>query len=184
MCDKGIKEGKVSTVYVRKATGKDLSAIMPIIDYAKQLLKSDGSQQWQNGNPNEKIILDDIRKGYCYLLIVDGQIAGTSALLTEPDPNYEVIIDGSWENNESIYATFHRIAISDKFRGVHLSSYLFSNLLSLAYNQGLRDFRIDTHEMNLRMQGLIEKIGFKYRGRIFVDSTPHGERKAYELHLD
>ena len=38
--------------------------------------------------------------------------------------------------------------------------------------------------MNLRMQGLIEKIGFKYRGRIFVDSTPHGERKAYELHLD
>ena len=173
----------MSTIYVRKATEKDLGSIMVIIDDAKQLLKADGSRQWQNGNPNEKIILDDIRKGCGYLLIVDEQIAGTSALMSVPDPNYEMI-DGSWKNNKAPYATIHRFAVSDKFRGMHLTGYFLSNLLSLAYSQGFRDFRVDTHEMNLRMQGLVQKFGFSYRGKIFVDPFPEGERKAYELHLD
>ena len=173
----------MGAVYVRKATEKDLDSIMVIIDNAKQLLKSDGSRQWQNGNPDEKTILDDIGQGYGYLLIVGGQIAGTSALMTSPDPNYE-IIDGSWEDNEAKYATIHRFAVSDSFRGMHLTGYFLSNLLSLAYGQGFRDFRVDTHEMNIRMQGLIQKFGFSYRGKIFVDPSPEGERKAYELHLD
>lgn len=173
----------MGTIYVRKATKKDLSSIMAIIDNAKQLLKSDGSKQWQNGNPNEKTILDDISRGYGYLLIVDGQVAGTSALVTAPDPNYE-IIDGSWEDNEAAYATIHRFAVSDKFRGMHLTGYFFSTLLSFAYAQGFRNFRVDTHEMNMRMQGLIKKFGFSYRGKIFVDPSPEGERNAYELRLD
>lgn len=173
----------MGTIYVRKATENDLDSIMSIIDNAKQLLKADGSRQWQNGSPNEKTILDDIGKGYGYLLIADKQIAGTSALMTEPDPNYEVI-EGSWKNNESGYATIHRFAVSDKFRGMHLTGYFLSNLLSMAYSQGFREFRVDTHEMNLRMRGLIEKFGFCYRGRIFVEPAPEGERMAYELHLD
>ncbi len=173
----------MGTIYVRKATENDLDSIMTIIYNAKQLLKADGSRQWQNGNPDEKTIIDDIRQGYGYLLIVDEQIAGTSALMTVPDPNYEMI-DGSWRNNEATYATIHRFAVSDKFRGMHLTGYFLSNLLSLAYSQGFRDFRVDTHEMNIRMQGLIQKFGFSYRGQIFVEPTPEGERKAYELHLD
>lgn len=174
----------MSTIYVRKATKKDVHAMMLIINQAKQLLKADGSQQWQNGSPNELKILDDIEQGYAYLLIVDDQIAGTAALLTDPDPHYETIIDGSWKNNDAPYATIHRIAISDQFRGRNLASYFMSNLLSLGYYQGFRNFRIDTHEKNVRTQGLIKKYGFEYRGRIFVDPSPHGERKAYELHLD
>lgn len=178
-----IRGEKMSTIYIRKAMKDDLRSIMSIINHAKQLLKADGSKQWQNGNPNEQTILDDIEKGYCYLLIVDGQIGGTSALLTEPDPNYEVIFDGSWKNAGTSYATIHRIAISTHFRGMHLANYFLSNLISLAYNKGFRSLRVDTHEKNLRTQGLVQKFGFEYRGRIYVDSSPDGERKAYELQL-
>lgn len=173
----------MSTIYVRKAAKKDLNNMMSIIDQAKQLLKNDGSQQWQSGQPNEQTILKDIDQGYSYLLIVGNQIAGTSALLTDPDPNYQIILDGSWKNDQDPYATIHRIAVADKFRGKNLASYFFSNLLSLAYHQGFHNFRIDTHERNLRTQRLIGKFGFEYRGRIFVDSSSDGERYAYELHL-
>lgn len=172
----------MGTIFVRKATEQDLAEIMMIINHARALLKADGSEQWQNGNPSEETILQDIEKGYGQLLIVNGEIAGTAALLTDPDPNYEIIHDGSWNNDLHPYATIHRLAISNKFRGMRLANYLFSNLLTLAYSQGFRNFRIDTHEKNLRTQGLIEKFGFEYRGRIFVDPTPEGERKAYELH--
>lgn len=174
----------MSTIYVRKATEQDAASIMTIIDHAKQLLKADGSEQWQNGNPNEQTILEDIEKGYGQLLIVDGEIAGTSALLTDPDPNYEVIHDGAWKNDLDPYATIHRLAISDKFRGMRLANYFFSNLHSLAYSQGFRNYRIDTHEKNKRTQGLIANFGYAYRGQIFVDPSPEGERKAYELHLE
>lgn len=173
----------MSTIYVRKATKEDLPAMMLIINEAKRLLKADGSQQWQNGNPNEQIILNDIEQGYAHLLNVDDKIAGTAALLTDPDPNYETILDGSCKNNSAPYATIHRIAISDQFRGRGLASYFMSNLISLAYHQGFQNIRIDTHEKNVRTQGLIKKFGFAHRGRIFVDPSPDGERKAYELNL-
>lgn len=174
----------MGTIFVRKATEQDLADVMMIINQAKALLKADGSKQWQNGNPSEETILQDIIKGYGQLLIVDGKIAGTSALLTDPDPNYEIIHDGSWNNDLDPYATIHRLAISDKYRGMRLANYFISSLLTLAYRQGFRNFRIDTHEKNMRTQALVEKFGFEYRGIIYVDPSPEGARKAYELYLE
>lgn len=173
----------MDTIYIRKATEQDVKAIMTIIHEAKQLLKEDGSQQWQNGSPNEEIIKNDIERGYGYVLLVGNEVAGTAALLTDPDPCYEEIFDGSWENKTSDYATIHRIALAKKYRGIDLASFFLSNLLSLSYSEGFRYFRIDTHERNIRTQGLIQKFGFEYRGQVYVDSSADGARKAYELHL-
>ncbi|AKP68236.1 GNAT family N-acetyltransferase [Companilactobacillus ginsenosidimutans] len=173
----------MSNIYLRKANLDDLDAIMDIINEAKALLKKDGSTQWQNGSPNREKIEKDIDLGFSNVLIVDGEIAATAALYTTPDPTYAKIYDGAWSATADPYATTHTVAISSKFRGMHLSKFLFSNLTTLAVEKGFHNLRIDTHEMNVRMQRLAKSFGYVQRGIIYIDSTPEGKRLAFELNL-
>lgn len=173
----------MSSIYIRKAKVEDLSKIMEIIDAAKALLKKDGSPQWQDGSPNTDTLRQDIQNNECWLLMVGKEIAGTATLLTSNDPHYDVIKDGHWKNTTEQYATIHRIAISSKFRGMSLSKFFFSNLISIGYQQGLHNFRIDTHEMNRRMQKLITDFDFEYTGIIYVNDREDGRRVAFELNL-
>ncbi|MGX7059091.1 GNAT family N-acetyltransferase [Vagococcus humatus] len=172
----------MAATYVRLATLADLPQIMTIIAEAKELLKEDGSSQWQDGEPSRDTLQEDIHLQHCYLLVVGSQIAGVAALVTEPDPNYQQIAGEGWQK-QGPYATIHRIAISPSFKGQHLGRYFFSNLLTLAYQKGFRQMRIDTHEMNIRMQSLIQAFGFSYQGIIYVSPNPEGKRLAYELSL-
>lgn len=169
-------------IYIRLAEKQDLDQIMEIIAEAKKLLKEDGNPQWQNGSPNRKMLAEDIALKRTYCLVANKEIAGVAVLLTTPDPNYSEI-DGAWKNNDEQYATIHRIAISTKFRGQHLSQFMMSNLISRGLMLGIHNFRIDTHEVNKRMQSLIKSLGFEYRGIVQVNQTKNGTRKAYELNL-
>lgn len=169
-------------IYIRMAEKEDLDQIMTIIDEAKALLKKDGNPQWQNGTPSREMLTEDINLKRAYCLVANKEIAGVAVLLTTPDPNYAEIA-GAWSNNKEQYATIHRIAISSKFRGQHLSQFMISNLISRGLMLGIRNFRIDTHAVNKRMQGLIKGLGFEYRGIVQVDQTENGARNAYELNL-
>lgn len=173
----------MSGIYVKKAKIENLSKVMEIIDAAKALLKKDGSPQWQDGSPSIDTLKQDIQNGQCWLLMVGKEIAGTATLLTSDDPHYAIIQDGHWNNTTEQYATIHRIAISSTFRGMSLSKFFFSNLITLGCQQGIRNFRIDTHEMNQRMQKLITDFDFKYTGIIYVNESEDGRRVAFELNL-
>ncbi|MQS76254.1 GNAT family N-acetyltransferase [Companilactobacillus halodurans] len=173
----------MALIYMRKGVMDDLDAIMEIIDSAKALLKADGSTQWQDGTPNREILLNDLRHGYVRVLVVDGKIAGTATLMTQKDPHYTKIYDGEWDDNKDRYATIHRIALSTKYRGMKLSKFFFSNLISDTYAQEIYHMRIDTHELNLRMQKLVSYFGFNYRGIIYVKTGSEGKRLAYELNM-
>lgn len=157
---------------------------MEIIDEAKQLLKQDGSSQWQDGTPNRELLATDIDNKINWILIVDGKIAGTTTLMTTPDPHYQNITNGSWHNNNDPYVTMHRVAISSKYRGMHLSKFIFSNLMTIAVEHGFKNFRIDTFRLNKRMQHLATESGFEQRGIVCVDDNIDPHRIAYELNLD
>ncbi|WP_119326200.1 GNAT family N-acetyltransferase [Companilactobacillus musae] len=177
----------MSSIYIRHAQISDLDEIMKIINQAKAMLKADDSPQWQSGYPNTAILKDDIMSQQCWLLVVDGKIAGTATLIVADDPNYREITDGQWENNTEPYATIHRIAISGNFAGQHLGKIFVSNLISYSYQNGIHNFRIDTHQLNKRMQHLATSSGYVHRGKIYVDesATNHEDnaRLAYELNL-
>ncbi|KRO04700.1 acetyltransferase [Levilactobacillus paucivorans] len=174
----------MSLIFIKRATRRDLSTIMALIDHAKEQLKAAGSPQWQDGYPDLATLTADVDAQHCWLLDVDGQVAGTATMIIGDDPNYQHIEDGQWQNNQEPYATIHRIAIGPGFRGQHLSHYFFSNLISAAYREGVRNFRVDTHQQNQQMQAIATTFGYKYRGTIYVDDGPNGARRAYELNLD
>ncbi|AEJ23875.1 GNAT family N-acetyltransferase [Weissella koreensis] len=174
----------MAMIYLRKATLADLDQIDYLIKDAKKLLAADGIPQWQGDYPQKTDILADLEQGMTYLLIVDQQILGTATLMTIPEPNYQNIYHGGWRTSDQHYATIHRIAIKSDQTGQHLSDFIFSNLLSEAIQLGFKEIRIDTHRQNLRMQHVLEKIGFEYRGIVYMDSNPADRRNAYQLFLD
>lgn len=177
----------MSSTYIRHAQISDLPEIMNIIDQAKAMLKADGSPQWQGGYPDAPTLKNDIMAQQCWLLIVGGKVAGTATLIVANDPNYHEITNGQWENNTDPYATIHRIAISGDFAGQHLGKIFVSNLISQSYQNGIHNFRIDTHQLNKRMQHLATSSGYVHRGKIYVDEPADNHednaRLAFELNL-
>ena len=60
-------------IFLRKALLTDIDNIMLVIDNAKELLKQDGSSQWQNGEPSRQTFINDIKRGECYVLTVEAK---------------------------------------------------------------------------------------------------------------
>lgn len=168
--------------YVRRATQQDVIEIMQIIDDAKELLKSNGNPQWQNGYPNKDTIKQDIANNNGYVLIVNQQVVGYAALIVGLELNYTEI-QGSWRNNDDSYATIHRIAIKSNMHGKNLANLFIGNLITLTLAQNVNNIRIDTHRVNKAMQHLVGKYAFEYRGIINVADEVDSERLAYELNL-
>lgn len=168
--------------YTRLATEKDLAEIMEIISDAKAFLKKSGSTQWQDGYPNEESILTDIKNKDGYVLMVGDKVAGYTAAITGVDPHYQEI-DGEWKNNVDPYTTIHRICLSSNYQGQGLSKIFMSDIISLGYAKGIRNFRVDTHRLNKPMQALALGNGFEYRGIVNVDDEIDPKRLAYELNM-
>lgn len=170
-------------IYIRQAKKEDLNTIYSLIQRGKKVLAQEKIPQWQGIYPQKEDILQDIKQGYGYLLIKNGQIVGTATLFQREDSNYQQIYAGAWQKGLGKYATIHRIAIEPNFKGQHLGDYFFSNLISEAYRLGFREVRIDTHEKNKRMQHLILKAGFEYAGIVYMHQDPNDQRKAFQLFL-
>jgi len=156
---------------------------MEIIADAKALLKADGSPQWQDGYPDEAAIRRDIMAQQSWILMVGNQIAGTAAQVIGDDANYHEITGTGWQNNDDPYATIHRIALSKAVAGQQLRHYFVSALLGTAYQDGIRNFRIDTHQLNQRMQAIATSLGYQFRGIVHVAEPGDNARRAYELNL-
>lgn len=168
--------------FTRLATQDDISKIMLIVEEAKDFLKRSGSTQWQNGYPNKNSIEEDIKNKNGYVFIAGDQIAGYAAVIEGIEPTY-VKIDGSWKNEQDEYATIHRICFSSNYQGQGLAKIFVSNIITLKYANGIKNFRVDTHRLNVPMQTLAEHNGFKYQGIIQCDEEKDPDRLAYELNL-
>ena len=167
--------------YLRLATDADLTAITTIIHEAKGFLAEQHVDQWQHGYPSDDDLAFDLQNGITYVLVVDGEIAGTAALHQGIDPNYLEIEDGEWANGvHGRYTAIHRIAVSSAFRGQALSDKLISGLITISGVLGYKDVRIDTHPDNKGMQHVITKNGFTRRGIIYMHE-PKEPRYAYQL---
>ena len=180
-----INQGRIimTEIHLRRAQLQDLTAIMKIIDDAKELLKKNGSPQWQNGYPDQETFTQDIVMQTNWILINDNKVVATATLQLTPEPTYRNITQGQWQQPDEPYATIHRVAISSNYRGQGLSKLLFSNLLTVGQMQGIKNFRVDTHRSNKAMQHIAENFNFKKRGIIKVNDQNNPERLAYELNL-
>ena len=111
---------------IRKATECDIPAMMQIIDAAKKFFRENGIDQWQNGNPNADVLLNDIKNGESYIVVNEaGEVCATAMVSLRIEPTYSEIFDGKWLNNGS-YGVIHRVAVSPDAKKSGLASMLVS----------------------------------------------------------
>ena len=162
----------------RKATSEDASKIWIILQQAIVRRKNDGSQQWQDGYPNETVIANDIIKGIGYVLTVGEKVAGYAAILFNDEPAYEQL-NGTWLTNED-FVVVHRVAISDEYLGKGLAQKIFLHTEAIALENNIFSIKIDTNFDNIPMQKILDKLGYTYCGEV---SFRGSMRKAFEKRI-
>lgn len=170
-------------IYVQRAKMEDLDAVMELIEDGRKALHENGIPQWQDGYPSRLTMQQDIDSENCYLLMYGDDIAGCATLMLDGDTYYTHIVSGMWAKPGHAFATIHRVAISSKFRGMRLAAYLFSDLISIAHREGVRNFRVSTHKKNIPMQKILGSFGFVERGTVYTGPRPTDLRNAYEMNL-
>ncbi len=151
---------------IRKSNPEDINEIMDSIETARQLMRESGNLiQWTNGYPSRELMLESIKNEFNFLIFENEEVVATFDFIIGDDPNYSVIENGAWLNDEK-YVVIHRLASNGKARGV--AKFCFEWCFSQFPN-----IRIDTHETNIPMQKVLEKLGYEKCGIIYVaDGTP------------
>ena len=156
---------------ILKASTNDISQLMSIFETARTFMKANGNEgQWINGYPQEKLILNEIAQGHCYICLNEQQqIVGTFCYIEGDEPTYNHI-EGKWLNSLP-YATIHRVASNGKCKGIVNACIAWSK-------EKINNIRIDTHQANALMQKNILENEFVHCGTIYVkDGSP---RIAYQ----
>ena len=164
---------------LRKAELVDLPFIWNILLQAIEQRKQDGSEQWQNGYPNEETIYDDIIHGYAYVLVEQNIIIAYAALLFDEEIAYNDII-GNWLSN-GVYAVVHRVATINSKKRSGVATQLFRIIEDLCIEKQVYSIKVDTNFDNIPMMRIFEKLRYIYCGEVFFNGEP---RKAYEKMLE
>lgn len=162
---------------LRKSRKDDLKYIIEIINEAKEFLRESKIDQWQQGYPNEEVILRDIENQHAYVLEDNNKIIGTVALAFDKEKTYDLIYDGKWISNNE-YAVIHRIAASRRYNIKGTGTEIIKSIEKICKDKGIKSIKIDTHEENLVMQKLLNKNDFKYCGVIYLEDK--AKRVAFE----
>lgn len=161
---------------IRHSTEQDFGRMMEIYSFARQFMAEHGNpNQWgPTVWPPEGLIHSDIRERNSYVCLNDdGEIIGTFFYMSGKDiePTYREITDGAWLD-ETPYGVVHRIAGNGSEKGIG------AFCINWAYEQ-CGHLRMDTHGDNKVMQSLLEKLGFRRCGTIYVEEDDY-PRIAYE----
>lgn len=160
---------------LRKATFAELPAIWEILQQAIKQRKQDGSQQWQNGYPNEQTIRNDMMNEYAHILLENDVIVAYVAIIFGVEPAYEQIV-GKWLTNDK-YLVVHRVATANAAKGKGIATQLFQLLEKVATEQNVFSIKVDTNFDNIPMLKILEKLNYTYCGEVYFDNSA---RKAFE----
>ena len=161
---------------IRLAMKEDLPNMRKIFEHGRQIqLESGNLTQWEEGYPQDALILEDIENGAAHLCLnEENQIVALFSVFTEPDPTYKAI-EGTWLNDED-YATIHRIASTGLVSG--------AGQQCIEWVQSRWDnVRIDTHQDNQQMKHILNKLDFEYCGIIYLANGDPRNAYHYEKNI-
>ena len=156
-------------IVLRLVKLEEIEIVIEIINLAKRHLKEQGIDQWQTGYPDYDCIYQDIIAGKGFFIVDEDKIMGYLCIDYEGEPAY-TRLNGKWQSDEK-YVVVHRMAFTENARGRGISSTVFSLVEEMSTQKGVHSFRVDTDAANQKMQYILKKNGFSYRGTIWFDNS-------------
>ena len=175
---------KGNTTWIHRIEKDDIQRVLKITNDAKNLLKKNGSLQWQQGYPNEDTFLTDIKNKVLYGIYQNNELMAYGAYILGKDINY-IEIDGKWDipANEKDLA-IHRVAVDGNCHGKKYGVKILKYGIEYAKKLGCISVKVDTHEKNKAMQKCINNSGFVYKGIVKILRDKFDNlRNAYEIVL-
>jgi hypothetical protein len=160
---------------LRRANFSDIGKIWEILQQAIEQRRQEGSEQWQNGYPNQQTVHDDIANGYGYVITDNEVIIAYAAIIFGIEPAYNEI-KGHWLTNGD-YVAVHRVATSNAVKGQGVATKLFKLLEDLSIEHNVFSIKVDTNFDNIPMLKILKRLDYSYCGEIFFGGGP---RKAFE----
>ena len=157
-------------ITIRQTLASGVDAAEGCLCDGKRALAAMDSPQWQDEYPNRLDIEDDMAHGASYVAVdEDGSVLGVMALSFDGEETYDAI-DGTWltasDSRHPTYAVIHRCAVSAQAARGGVMTAMFSEGERIARGRGAASMRIDPHERNIPMQGLVAKLGYTRCGVI------------------
>ena len=162
-------------ITLQKANLSQISRIWEILQQAIAQRKADGSTQWQNGYPNERVIEGDIAAGRGYVFLNKEEVIAYIAIIFGEEIPYNAI-EGKWLT-QGDYVTLHRLAISNTVKGKGIGTTLFGLVEAYCTAQNAPSIRMDTSADNRQMLKIADRLGYTYCGTVLQSGAP---RRAYE----
>ena len=162
-------EGRGSKMNIRPAEKGDIDALCARYAEGRRFMAAHGNAaQWRGGYPQRAVLEEDMRKKQLYLC-EEGAICAAFVFYMGPEPAYDAL-DGAWLCTGP-YGVVHRLCSPGRMRGAATECLRFCM-------RQCESLRIDTHENNAPMRGLLRKLGVVQCGTVHLaDGSP---RLAFE----
>ena len=164
---------------IRKAIKDDYIEAVRLLGCGRRNIAALGIDQWQNGDPSESDIENDIQNGNLYVADENGKLLGM-CYIGFYESDYDYIYWGNFLEGE--YVVIHRVAVDTESRGKGVFTALVKNAEKIAKENGKTQIRIDTHKGNSVMQKALKNNGFCRSGVIYLKNGD--ERVAFIKILD
>lgn len=164
---------------VRLATTTDLPALMHLVRHVVPLMRKSGNFQWDDHYPNHAVFEADIAKNQLWVALIDGLLAGVSAITEDQEPEYAQV---GFDLSQRAIVT-HRLAVDPAFQGRGVAVALLNQAEQVAIDRGIAYLRVDTNSENQVTQKLFPKLGYHYAGEISLSFRPGLRFLAYEKKL-
>lgn len=150
----------------RKASLGDIESIGKIIEMAKKSLRDDGIDQWQKTNPDEEMVRKQIEKDCAYIFDNEDRVLAYAYVFDGVDPAYNIHED---KFKSDSYFVIHTLMVDNRGSVPSLGTKFMEALIDFTQKSGKKCIRIDTHEDNFRMRGLLHKFSFEEIGIVQID---------------
>lgn len=147
--------------FFEKAQDGDKDEVMQLLNAAKENMKENGLDQWDEIYPAISDVAKDIKEGTLTLVKQGGKLVAVYTLNKHQDAAYKF---GNFKDNSDNFIVLHRLCVKPEYRGMGIAARTLRYIDEEALKEGFSSIRLDVFTKNPRAVKLYESAGYSYAG--------------------
>lgn len=147
--------------FFEKAQDGDKDEVMQLLNAAKENMKENGIDQWDEIYPAISDVAKDIKEGTLTLVKQGGKLVAVYTLNKHQDAAYKF---GNFKDNSDNFIVLHRLCVKPEYRGMGIAARTLRYIDEEALKEGFSSIRLDVFTKNPRAVKLYESAGYSCAG--------------------
>ena len=147
--------------FFEKAQDGDKDEVMQLLNAAKENMKENGLDQWDEIYPAISDVAKDIKEGTLTLVKQGGKLVAVYTLNKHQDAAYKF---GNFKDNSDNFIVLHRLCVKPEYRGMGIAARTLRHIDEEVLKEGFSSIRLDVFTKNPRAVKLYESAGYSYAG--------------------